>query len=79
MQSQITKVEYRAPADLLDKAVERLGIPKPSVPLAVDAAPIVGTWVNTDHQTAGLIRVMIAAKGNEVTIHAFGACSPTPL
>lgn len=78
MQSQITKLEYRVPADLLEKEVERLGIPKPLVPLTVEAAPIVGTWVNTDHKTRGLVRLMIAAKGNEVTIHAFGACSPTP-
>jgi hypothetical protein len=78
MQSQITKVEYKAPADLLDKTIERLGIPKPLVPLAVDAAPIVGTWVNTDHHTPGIVRLMIAAKANEVTIHAFGACQPTP-
>jgi hypothetical protein len=38
----------------------------------------VGTWVNCDHQTRGLVRLMIAANGPEITVHAFGACSPTP-
>ncbi|MGA2652783.1 MAG: hypothetical protein ABSF28_19780 [Terracidiphilus sp.] len=78
MPSAITKQEYRAPADILEQEVERLGKAKLLAPLAVSPAPIVGTWVNCDHQTRGLIRVVIAAKGNEVTVHAFGACQPTP-
>jgi|CZKL01.1.fsa_nt_gi hypothetical protein len=74
----ITKPEFRTPADLIDKEVERLGIPKPHVPLAVSPLPILGTWVNTNHQTTGLIRLMIAAAGKEITVHAFGACQPNP-
>jgi hypothetical protein len=38
----------------------------------------VGTWVNWDHQTRGLVRLMIAANGPAIAVHAFGACSPTP-
>jgi hypothetical protein len=34
--------------------------------------------MNVDHATRGLIRVMIGANGNEITVHGFGACSPTP-
>jgi hypothetical protein len=63
---------------MLEKEIERLGISLPKVPLAVVATPILGTWVNCDHQTRGLIRIMITAAGNEINLHAFGACSPTP-
>jgi hypothetical protein len=73
-----TKPEYRAPADILQEEITRLGLPQALVPQVVTPAPLVGTWVNCDHQTRGLVRLMIAANGNEVTIHGFGACSPTP-
>ena len=74
----IAKHEFRAPADMLEKERERLSITAPIMALTVASAPILGTWVNCDHATRGLVRVMIAAKGNEITVHAFGACSPTP-
>ncbi|HVU44740.1 MAG TPA: hypothetical protein VHD85_01355 [Terracidiphilus sp.] len=73
-----TKHEFRAPSDIIESERERLGITTPPVELAVSALPLVGTWVNCDHQTRGLVRVMIAASGNEITVHAFGACTPTP-
>lgn len=73
-----TKQEFRAPADILDKQRELLGIVKPIVPLVVSAAPILGTWVNCDHNTPGLIRLVLADKGNEITVHGFGACQPDP-
>ncbi len=78
MSTIVTKPEFRAPSDVLDKEIERLGLPHGRVPVAVVATPILGIWVNCDHQTRGLIRIMIAAAGNEITVHAFGACSPTP-
>jgi hypothetical protein len=78
MSTAITKQEFRAPSDILEKEVERLGVPHPAAPLAVVANPLVGTWVNCDHQTRGMVRVMIAAAGPGITVHAFGACSPTP-
>ncbi len=74
----VTKAEFRAPSDILDKEIERLKVPKEHVATAVLATPIVGTWVNCDHHTRGLVRLMIAAAGKEITVHAFGACSPTP-
>jgi hypothetical protein len=73
-----TQQEFRAPADILDKQRELLGIVKPIVPLVVSAAPILGTWVNCDHNTPGLIRLVLADKGNEITVHGFGACQPDP-
>lgn len=78
MSSAITKQEFRAPADILAKEVERLGVPHPAAPLVVVPTPLVGTWLNCDHQTHGMIRLMIAAAGSEITVHGFGACSPTP-
>ena len=74
----VTKSEFRTPSDILEKEVERLKVPPPKAPVAVTAQPILGTWVNCDHQTRGLVRLMITAAGNEVMIHAFGACTPTP-
>ena len=78
MFSIVKKPEFQAPSDILEKEVERLNVPLPKAPLAVDAAPILGTWVNSDHQTRGLVRLLITAAHNEVIVHGFGACSPTP-
>jgi hypothetical protein len=78
MATVVSKYEFRAPSEILETERQRLGITKPQAPLVVSADPLIGTWVNSDHETRGLVRVMIAAKANEVTIHAFGACQPTP-
>lgn len=78
MSPVVTKPEFRAPSDILEKEVELLKVPLPKAPLTVVATPILGTWVNCDHHTRGLVRLMITAVGNEVMIHGFGACSPTP-
>jgi hypothetical protein len=72
------KQEFRAPADILDKQRELLGIAKSQVPLVVAAAPILGTWVNCDLNTQGLIHLVLTAKENEITVHGFGACQPNP-
>jgi hypothetical protein len=78
MPSVKVEQQYRAPSDILEKQRELLGITTPHVALAVASAPLVGTWMNCDHATRNLVRVMIAANGNEITVHAFGACSPNP-
>lgn len=72
------KEEYRAPSQIIDKEVERLGIAKPKAAVVVSPAPLLGTWVNVDHATRDLVRVVIAQQRNEITVHAFGACSPNP-
>lgn len=74
----LSKQEFRAPTDMLEAERKRLNITAPIADLVVASVPILGTWVNCDHATRGLVRVMIAAKGNEITVHGFGACSPTP-
>jgi len=73
-----TKHEFRAPSDIIEAERERLGIMTPPAGLALSALPLVGTWINCDHRTRGLIRLMISASGPEITVHAFGACQPTP-
>ena len=72
------KPEFRAPSDSLHEEIKRLKLPEAFVPAAVAVNPLVGTWVNVDHQTRGMVRLVIAASGNEITLHGFGACSPTP-
>jgi hypothetical protein len=72
------KQEFRAPADILQNEIQRLKLPANIVPEAITPAPLVGTWVTCDHQTRGLVRLMIALSGPEITVHGFGACSPTP-
>jgi len=52
---------------------------KPEVQAAPEGtAGLVGTWENCDPATRGLVRIVIAASGGGITVHAFGACVPTP-
>ncbi len=74
----IVKHEFKTPNDMIEKQRELRGITTPLATLVPVATPIVGTWVNCNHETGGLVRVVIAAKGNGITVHAFGACHPTP-
>lgn len=74
----IVKQEFRCPAEVLEKQRELKGIVTPQIPLTVSATPLVGTWVNCDHATPSLAKLVIATKGAEITIHAYGACTPTP-
>jgi hypothetical protein len=39
---------------------------------------LVGTWVNCDRATRGLVKVIIGNRRGTLTVHAFGACHPTP-
>lgn len=73
-----TKVDFRAPADVLHDEIIRLKLPANYTPEVIAQSPLLGTWVNCDHHTRGLVRLMIAASGKEITVHGFGACSPTP-
>lgn len=72
------KPEFRAPADVLHTELERLGLPKDHIVKAVAPSKLIGTWINCDHATRGLVRLVLAVSGNEITVHGFGACSPTP-
>lgn len=39
---------------------------------------LVGVWVNTNPATRSIVRVIIRKAGTGITVHPFGACSPTP-
>jgi hypothetical protein len=39
---------------------------------------VVGTWVNVNPATGGIVKVVIANDATGFKIHTFGACSPTP-
>lgn len=66
------KHEFKAPADLAQKAAEV------KAAAAVGPGALVGTWNACDAATRNLVRVVIAASGAGITVQAFGACTPTP-
>jgi hypothetical protein len=49
-----------------------------AVPQGVNPSPMFGTWYNTDKQTAGVVRMVLAERGGRFVVHAFGAGSPEP-
>jgi hypothetical protein len=44
----------------------------------VSPATLVGTWNNTNHATNDIVKIIIAAHGSNITVQAFGACTPSP-
>jgi hypothetical protein len=42
-------------------------------PGEVDPSPMFGTWHNTDKQTAGVVRMVLAESGGRFTVRAWGA------
>lgn len=47
-------------------------------PYEVDSSPLVGTWLNTDKATRGIIKLILSNKEGIFIVHGFGACSPSP-
>src|SRR5207244_3914452 len=39
---------------------------------------IVGTWQNVNPSTPSIIKIVVSGNGSALTVHGFGACSPTP-
>ena len=67
------KHEFKAPADLIEGREEMK-----AAEVAIASGPLLGTWSNCDQTTRGLVRIVIAASGAGISVHAFGACVPTP-
>ena len=67
------KHEFMAPADVAESRVETT-----VAPAAISAIPVEGTWSNSDPATRGIAKIVIGAAGQDVNVHAFAACSPTP-
>lgn len=66
------EVEYKTPSQILEKPAAA------AAAHLVSPANLVGTWTNVDHATRDIVKVVIAAAGSGLTVHAYGACSPTP-
>lgn len=39
---------------------------------------VVGTWVNVDPATRGIVKVVVTNVGGQLHIHTYGKCTPTP-
>jgi hypothetical protein len=39
---------------------------------------LLGTWENTDSSTRGTVKFILSQSNGGLTVHGFGACSPTP-
>jgi hypothetical protein len=74
----ITKHEFKVPLDMLENVAELKGMKAPVAALTVAPTPLLGTWVNCDKATRGLLKLEITLTGKDVFVHAFGACHPTP-
>ena len=44
----------------------------------LDPSPLLGTWLNTDSQARGIIKIDFSLNGDSFNMHAFGACEPSP-
>ena len=64
---------FNIPSDMLEKEAKAL-----TAKLTVVPGVLLGTWTNCDHHTRGLVRLVIGHAGTAISIHAFGACTPTP-
>jgi hypothetical protein len=47
---------------------------------AIAPAPteLVGTWVNVNSNTRGIVKIVVGKSGSDITIRAYGACTPDP-
>jgi len=69
MSATQTALHYKTPSQNVEPSAK---------PALVAAAALVGTWNNINHATRDLVKIVIAAAGTGITVHAFGACTPTP-
>jgi hypothetical protein len=44
----------------------------------VDPSPLIGTWVSTNPDTRGTIKLVLRDEGGLLAVRAFGACEPSP-
>lgn len=68
------KHEFNAPLEQVEKLKAEL-LPGEA---ALDLSDLVGSWQACDRNTRGVVRVDLGKKGNDLTVHLFGACHPTP-
>lgn len=69
MSATATVAKFNKPADQMKEMV---------TPEVVTLNPLLGTWVNMNAATRGIVKMVLIDKGDVLAVHAFGACSPTP-
>ncbi|MGH9898532.1 MAG: hypothetical protein ACRD4L_06755 [Pyrinomonadaceae bacterium] len=45
---------------------------------AIDLSQFVGSWMTANSKTRGIVRINVTTDDDELKVHAFGACSPSP-
>lgn len=46
--------------------------------LPTSSEDFVGTWINADQETGGMIGFIITEQNSQYNFHGYGACTPTP-
>ena len=62
MSATQTALHYKTPSQNVEPSAK---------PALVAAAALVGTWNNINHATRDLVKIVIAAAGTGITVHAF--------
>ena len=44
----------------------------------ISLEPFLGTWLNTNSATRGIVRIIITARNGGLVVRAFGNCDPSP-
>jgi len=66
-------------AATLMRAEEKLPEGAAAPGLISDLSALLGAWFNTDKQTGGVVRMVLAGTPGDFTVQAFGAAAPEPL
>ena len=65
-------VQYVQAHDRLEAGTERRANAYPTLD------PLVGTWVNTNPDARGIVKLVLDAQDHDLTVQAYGADDPTP-
>jgi outer membrane protein assembly factor BamB len=65
--------EFTSQTDLFEGWKERKAADYP-----IDPTALIGTWADCDKETRGLLKIVIASSRSGITVHSYGACSPSP-
>ena len=76
------KVEHMTMQDLKEMVIiEREGVAAKELEEVTKLAPspidLLGTWVNVDSNTRGMVKIILGYAGT-LRVHAYGACHPNP-
>lgn len=51
---------------------------KTALGITPSPTPLLGTWMNVDPHTPGIVKVVLGWAAGALSVHVFGACHPTP-